>query len=77
LFCLVDECTGELDQHHNSKLHPSEIVTLALLKRMNGKAYCRLLVWLRTTGIFLKLPDYTQLCRLFHQYKEVIEVFSK
>jgi hypothetical protein len=36
LFCLVDEHTGELPQHHNAKLHPSEIVTLALLKRMTG-----------------------------------------
>lgn len=77
LFCLVDECTGELEQHPNSKLHPSEIVTLALLKRMSGKAYRRFQVWLKTTGLFSRLPDYTRLCRLFHQYKEVIEVFSR
>jgi hypothetical protein len=44
LFCLIDECTGALDQHFNAKLHPSEIVTLALLKRMSGKAYRRFLV---------------------------------
>ena len=77
LFCLVDECTQELEQHHNSKLHPSEIVTLALLKRMTCKAYRRFVVWLRTTGLFPKLPDYSRLCRLFHQYKEVIDVFSR
>lgn len=77
LFCLVDECTGELEQHGNAKLHPSEIVTLALLKRMTGKAYRRFLVWLRTTGLFPNLPHFSTLCRLFHRYQPVIEVFSK
>jgi hypothetical protein len=77
LFCLVDECTGELEQHGNAKLHPSEIVTLALLKRMTGKAYRRFLVWLKTTGLFPRLPDYTRLCRLFKSYREVIDVFSR
>lgn len=77
LFCMVDECTGELEQHRNSKLHPSEIVTLALLKRMTGKAYKRFLVWIKTTGLFPKIPDYTRLCRLFHQYADVIDVFSR
>jgi hypothetical protein len=65
LFCLIDECTGALDQHFNAKLHPSEIVTLALLKRMSGKAYRRFLVWLKTTGLFPDLPDYT---RLYHYW---------
>lgn len=77
LFCLIDECTEELTQHGNASLHPSEIVTLALLKRMSGKAYRRFLVWLRGTGLFPRLPDYSRLCRLFHQYKEVIDVFSR
>jgi len=77
LFWMVDEYTGELEQHHNAKLHPSEIVTLALLKRMTGKAYRRFLVWLRWSKLFPNLPDYTRLCRLFHQYEPVIEVFSK
>jgi hypothetical protein len=77
LFCLVDECTSDLEQHYNAKLHPSEVVTLALLKRMSGKAYRRFLVWLKTTGLFPKLPDFTRLCRLFTQYKQAIEVISK
>lgn len=76
LFCLVDDCCGELPKHGNSKLYPSEIVTLALLKALKGQAYRRFLVWLKNTGLFPNLPDYSQLCRLFHQYKEVIEVFS-
>jgi hypothetical protein len=50
-FCKVDECTGEQEQHDNAKLHPSEIVTLALLKRMSGKAYLRFLLWLKMTGL--------------------------
>lgn len=77
LFCMVDEHTGELRQHGNAKLHPSEIVTLALLKRMTGKAYRRFLVWLNWTGLFPNLPDYSNLCKMFHQYKEVIDVFSR
>jgi hypothetical protein len=76
-FCKVDECTGEQEQHDNARLHPSEIVTLALLKRMSGKAYLRFLLWLKMTGLFPQLPDYTPLCRLFHQYREVIDVFSR
>lgn len=77
LFWRIDEQTGDLLQHPQSKLHPSEIVTLALLKQMTGKAYRRLLGWLKNTGLFPNLPDYTRLCRLFHHYQPAIEVLSR
>jgi hypothetical protein len=77
LFWMVDEQTGDLLQHPQSKLHPSEIVTLALLKRLKGQAYRRFLVWLRNTGLFPNLPDYSRLCRLFKQYRHAIEVISR
>lgn len=65
LFCMVDECTTELKQHGNARLHPSEILTLALLKRMTGKAYWLFLVWLKTTGLFTNVPYLIRLCRFF------------
>lgn len=77
LFWMVDEQTGDLLQHPQAKLHPSEIVTLALLKRLKGQAYRRYLVWLKNTGLFPSLPDYSRLCRLFHHYRHAIEVISR
>jgi hypothetical protein len=56
----------------NPKLHPCEIITLALLKRLKGHAYRRFLVWLKNTGMFPNLPNYTRLCRLFKQYRHAI-----
>ena len=77
LFWMVDEQTGDLLQHSQAKLHPSEIVTLALLKRLKGQAYRRFLVWLQNTGLFPDLPDYSRLCRLFKHYRPAIEVISR
>ncbi len=77
LFCMVDEQTGDLLQRSDSKLHPSEIVTLALLKRMKKQAFRRFAVWLKNTGLFPNLPDYSRLCRLFKHYRHAIEVISK
>lgn len=77
LFWMVDEQTSDLPQHPQAKLHPSEIVTLALLQRMTGKAYRRFLVWLEHIGLFPNLPDASRLCRLFHHYRHAIEVISR
>lgn len=77
LFWMVDECCSDLPQHPQSKLHPSEIVTLALLKQMKHQAYRRFHVWLENTGLFPNMPDYTRLCRLFHHYQPVIDVLSR
>lgn len=77
LFCMIDEQTGDLLQHPDSKLHPSEIVTLALLKRMKQQAFRRFVVWLKHTGLFPNLPDFTRLCRQFKHYRHAIEVISR
>ena len=77
LFCMVDEQTGDLLQRSDSKLHPSEIVTLALLKLLKKQGYRQFLVWLKNTGLFPNLPDYSRLCRLFHHYRHTIEVISR
>jgi hypothetical protein len=77
LFCMVDEHTGELPKHGNAKLHVSEIVTLALLKRMKQSAFRQFLVWLRNTSLFPHLPDFTRLCRLFEKHKCIIDAFSR
>ena len=77
LFLLVDQYVGELPQHPQAKLHPSEIVTLALLKPLKGQAYRRFHTWLLLSGWFKDLPDFSRLNRLFKLYKPTIEVLSR
>ena len=36
LFCRVDDVMGDTPKHPQAKLHPSEIVTIAILQVMKG-----------------------------------------
>jgi predicted DNA-binding transcriptional regulator AlpA len=54
-FYLVAKHTGELCQNDNSKRHPDEILILALLKHLTGKAYRQFWGWLKWTGRFPRI----------------------
>src|SRR5207237_765816 len=67
LFCRVDEITGAEPKHPQANLHPSEVVTLALLyalKGGGGRAFSR---WLGRDyrPLCPRLPERTRRFRLF------------
>lgn len=67
LFCRVDDKMPKAKKHSQAKLHPSEVVTIALLfalKGVSGRAFYR---WLKRDylDLFPNLPDRTRLFRLF------------
>jgi len=76
LFCRVDDkVKGK--KHSQAKLHPSEVVTLALLYALKGcgpRAFWR---WLARDyrPLFPKLPDRTRLFRLFNSHRGYIDCF--
>ncbi len=77
IFLFVENLTCDLAQHPQSKLHPSEIVTLALLWRLKDSSIRRFHIWAQFTGLFPNLPDHSRLFRLFQHYKPTIEVLAQ
>ena len=68
LFCQVDEKTQDVKKHSQSKLYPSEVITLALLfaiKGVGNRAYYR---WL-TRDFQHLFPNIPHRTRLFRQFK--------
>jgi hypothetical protein len=47
LFCRVDDQIGYLPKHSQARLHPSEVMTLALLYALTGKGQRAFWRWLR------------------------------
>ena len=77
IFCLVDDWTGELPKHTQAKLYPSELITIAILKAIKGQSTRRFYNWLKNTGWFPTLPDYTRLFRLLRQATPLLDVLSR
>jgi hypothetical protein len=77
LFVLVDSYCSELPLHPQSKLNPTEIIVLALLKQLKSMSIRRFHKWVQGTGYFPELPDYTRLHRLFQHYREVLKVLGQ
>lgn len=77
LFYRVDEVFGHLPQHPQAKLHPSEIVTLALLFALKGGGPRAFYRWLNHTyrAWFPGLPERTRLFRLFATYDSLAQEF--
>lgn len=77
LFYRVDLVLGHVPKHPQSRLHPSEIVTLALLfalKGGSGRAFYR---WVCRDyrAWFPGLPERTRLFRLFAAHQDWAEYF--
>lgn len=76
LFCRVDDAMTQtqrpLSKHSQAKLHPSEVITLALLfaiKGVGGRAFYR---WVSQNyrAEFPSLPERTRLLRLFATHQQ-------
>jgi hypothetical protein len=77
LFCRVDEQMHDVPKHPQAKLHPSEIVTLALLFALKGvgpRAFYRWLVR-DYRPLFPHLPHRTRLFRLFATHRDWADYF--
>ncbi len=71
LFCLVDDQMQDVPKHPQSKLYPSELVTIGLLFALKGgsfRAFCR---WLQRDyeALFVALPDRTRLQRALQAHE--------
>ena len=72
IFCRVDNVIGHFPKYSQAKLHPSELVTLALLfvlKSSGQRAFCR---WLSRDWkmLFPNLPERTRLFPLFVTHQD-------
>jgi hypothetical protein len=67
LYCRVDEAMVGVHKHSQSKLYPSEIVTLGILFSLKGVGERAFYRWLKRDhlALFPKLPERTRLFRLF------------
>ena len=67
LYCRVDEAMTGVPKHSQSKLYPSEIVTLGLLFTLKGVGDRAFYRWLKRDhlALFPNLPERTRLFRLF------------
>lgn len=77
LFCRVDEKLWNVPQHSQGKLHPSEIVTLAMLYALKGVGQRAFYRWLVANyqDLFPNLPSRTRLFRTFNVYRVYAEDF--
>jgi len=77
LFCKVDDQLGHHAKHKQASLHPSEVVTLALLHALTGKGNRSLWRWLTRDyeALFPDLPSRTRLFRLFNSHDHWIAEF--
>jgi hypothetical protein len=67
LYCRVDEAMTDVPKHSQSKLYPSEIVTLGILFTLKGVGNRAFYRWLKRDhlALFPDLPERTRLFRLF------------
>jgi hypothetical protein len=77
LFCRVDEEVGRFPKHSQGKLHPSELVTLAMLYSLKGVGQRAFYRWLvaNHADMFPQLPTRTRLFRAFRVYQAYAEEF--
>jgi hypothetical protein len=77
VFCRVDEEVGRFPQHSQGKLHPSELVTLAMLYALKGVGQRAFYRWLvaNHANLFPNLPSRTRLFRAFRVYQVYAEEF--
>src|SRR5437870_3716495 len=70
LFCRVDDQMADIPKHSQAKLHPSEVVTLALLFSIKGVGNRAFYRWLSNNHRpeFPTLPERTRLFRLFRLF---------
>jgi hypothetical protein len=72
LFCRVDDVMRDVPKHSQASLHPSEVVTLALLFAIKGVGNRAFYRWIRRDclPLFPTLPERTRLFRLFATHQD-------
>jgi hypothetical protein len=77
LFCRVDDTMPNAQKHSQANLHPSEIVTIALLFALKGVGNRAFYRWLKRNygHLFPKLPERTRLFRLFNSHCHWVDHF--
>jgi hypothetical protein len=77
LYCRVDDQLGDVKKHSQAALHPSEVVTLALLFAIKGVGLRAFYRWLARDwkAWFPRLPERTRLFRLFVTHQHLTQRF--
>lgn len=77
LFCRVDDAMGDAEKHSQAKLHPSEVVTVALLFALKGVGNRAFYRWFSRDyrHLFPQLPERTRLFRQFNTHQTWVERF--
>ena len=77
LFCRIDDKMQDARKHSQAVLHPSEVVTLALLFSLKGVGNRAFYRWLKRNylHLFPRLPERTRLFRLFNSHRKWIDCF--
>jgi hypothetical protein len=79
LFCRVDEAMKEVKKHPQSKLHPSEIVTIGVLYAIKGVGQRAFYRWIKRDLIHLfpLLPERSRLFRLLKAHSDWTDRFME
>ena len=77
LFCRIDDALLDQEKPAFALLHPSEVVTLAMLQVLRGEGNRAFDRWIRRelSGLFPRLPERTRLFRLFVKYQDLAQRF--
>ena len=77
LFCRIDDTLANVPKHYRANLHPSEIVTLAVLFALKGKGGRTFYRWIERDflDLFPLLPERTRLFRLFAAHQDWADKF--
>lgn len=75
LYCRIDDAMKDIPPHPQAKLHPGEIVTLAVLFSIKGESQRAFYRWLSGNWrhLFPRLPDRTRLFRLFTTHQDWVD----
>ena len=76
LFCRIDDLMANVKKHSQAALHPSEVVTLALLFALKGVGNRAFYRWLKRDWrhLFPGLPCRTRLFRLFNSHRKWVDL---
>lgn len=77
LFCRIDDALFDQPKHVLAALHPSEVVTLAMLQALRGEGNRAFYRWVKKElgALFPHLPERSRLFRLFVQFEPLTERF--
>lgn len=75
IFCKVDDRMPKIDKHSQSKLYPSELVTIGVLFALKGGYFRAFYRWLKRDydALFAGLPDRTRLMRALKAHHDWID----